>query len=63
MTSIFICNTNRKLTIVTPLVLFYGSSKSVPLNHVPPLLPGYRALANISKFTFVICHVVFTTMT
>lgn len=59
----YLYNTNRKLTIVPLLCSFCGPGKSALLNCLSLLLPGYGALANICKFTFVICHVVFTTMT
>lgn len=65
MARIFICNTNRKLAIVSlpPSVFSPYPGKEASFSCISPLLPGSRALASISKFTFVICHVVFTTMT
>ena len=64
MTSIFICNTNGKLAIVSLPSLFSPPTQvNKSLKCFYPFLPGDRALANISKFTFVICRVGFTKMT
>lgn len=61
ITSVFICMTNRKLVRVAVFRLFLFPPQVNTSSS--PLHPGSRALANISKFTFVICRVVFTTMT